>query len=71
MIIPKLILNQVVKLLVENFKIDQIRDYVFKDNELDEKVKNLEDRLKILESIARSPKNFKCNYKDKKEIKYG
>ena len=65
MIIPKLILNQVIKLLVENFKLDKIRDYVFEDNELDEKVKNLEDRIKILESVAHPPKDFECNNKIK------
>ena len=71
MIIPKLILNQVIKVLVDKFSLDKIKSYVFEDNELDEKVKNLEDRLKILESLAHSPKNFKCKYKKQKEIKYG
>ena len=71
MIIPKLILNQVIKVLVDKFSLDKIKSYVFEDNELDEKVKNLEDGLKILESLAHSPKNFKCKYKKQKEIKYG
>jgi len=70
-IIPKLILNQVIKVIVDKFSLDKIKSYVFEDNELDEKVKNLEDRLKILESLAHSPKNFKCKYKKQKEIKYG
>ena len=71
MILSKLILNQVVKVLNNTFSLDKIKSYVFEDNELDEKVKNLEDRLKILESLAHSPKNFKCKYKKQKEIKYG
>ena len=48
-----------------------IMSYVFEDNELDGKVKNLEDRLNLLEKMAHSPKDFKCKYKDKKEINYG
>tara|TARA_R110002020_G_scaffold97_4_gene512 strand:+ start:237 stop:452 length:216 start_codon:yes stop_codon:yes gene_type:complete len=71
MILSKLILNQVVKVLNNTFSLDKIKSYVFNENELDIKVSNLEDRLKILESLAHSPKNFKCKYKDKKEIKYG
>ena len=71
MILSKLILNQVVKVLNNTFSLDKIKSYVFDENELDKKVGNLEDRLKILESLAHSPKNFKCKYKDKKEIKYG
>jgi hypothetical protein len=70
-ILPKLILNQVIKLLIENFKLDKIRDYVFEDNELDEKVKNLENRLNLLESMAHPPKNFECNYKIEEENKNG
>jgi len=71
MIIPKILVNAVINKLAKHFKLDKIMNYVFEDNELDVKVKNLEDRLKILENIASSPKNFKCKYKDKKEIKNG
>ena len=53
------------------FSLDKIKSYVFDENEVDKKVSNMEDRLKILEKMAVSPKNFKCKYKDKKEIKYG
>ena len=71
MIIPKMLINQVANSLTKHFRLDKIMSYVFEDNELDKKVKNLEDRLKILEKMAHSPKDFKCNYKDKKEIKNG
>ena len=65
MILSKLFLNQIVNVIAKNFKLDKVTSYVFDDNELDEKVKNFEDRLKILENLAHSPKNFKCNYKTK------
>ena len=71
MIGSKLIVNAIATKLVKHFKLDKIMSYVFEDNELDKKVKNMEDRLKLLENMAHSPKNFKCKYKDKKEIKYG
>ena len=71
MIIPKMLINSVANALTKHFKLDKIMSYVFEDNELDGKVKNLENRLKLLEEVAHSPKNFKCKYKDKKEIKYG
>ena len=66
MILSKLFLNQIINVIAKNFKLDKIMSYVFDDNELDEKVKNLESRLKILENIAHTPKNFKCNYKKQK-----
>lgn len=71
MILSKFLLNQIVKVLNNTFSLDKIKSYVFDENELDKKVSNMEDRLKILEKMAVSPKNFKCKYKDKKEIKYG
>ena len=63
MIIPKMLINQVANTLTKHFKLDKVMSYVFDDNELDKKVKNLEDRLKLLEEVAHSPKDFKCNYK--------
>jgi len=67
MIIPKMLINSVANALTKHFKLDKIMSYVFEDNELDGKVKNLENRLKLLEEVAHSPKNFKCNYKIKGE----
>ena len=71
MMIPKVLINQVANSLTKHFRLDKIMSYVFEDNELDEKVRNMEDRLKLLETMAHSPKNFKCNYTNKKEIKNG
>ena len=71
MIIPKVLINQVANSLTKHFRLDKIMSYVFDDNELDKKVKEMEKRLKLLEEVAHSPKNFKCNYTKKKEIKYG
>ena len=45
--------------------------YVFDKNELDTKVEKLEKDVELLKSMSHTPKEFKCNYKPKKEIKYG
>ena len=63
MILSKLLLNQAVKVLSEKFSLDKLKSYVFDENELDRKVDNIENRLKILEKMAVLPKEFKCNYK--------
>ena len=63
MIIPKVLINQVANSLTKHFRLDKIMSYVFDDNELDKKVKEMENRLNLLEKIAHSPKDFKCNYK--------
>ena len=65
MIIPKVLINTVAARLTKHFKLDKVMSYVFDDNELDKKVKEMESRLKLLEKMAHSPKNFKCNYKPK------
>jgi len=54
MIISKFVLNKIVQALIEKFKIDKMFSYVFDNNELDDKVKNLEDRINILESVISS-----------------
>ena len=58
MILSKMLINQVINLLVKNFKLDKIANYVFEDNELDKTSKNHEDRIKILESIAHPKRDF-------------
>ena len=50
--IQKLILNQVIKLIAKQFKLDKVLDYVEKPNSADKKIKKLEKRLKKLERDA-------------------
>ena len=71
MIIPKMLINTVANQMVKHFKLDKIMSYVFDKNELDTKVEKLEKDVELLKSISHTPKEFKCNYKPKKEIKYG
>tara|TARA_R100000234_G_C4958125_1_gene160524 strand:- start:483 stop:695 length:213 start_codon:yes stop_codon:yes gene_type:complete len=52
MIIPKMLINTVANQLVKHFKLDKIMSYVFDDNELDVKVKKLEERVKFLEKLS-------------------
>ena len=50
--IQKLILNQAIKLIAKQFKLDKVLDYVEKPNSADKKIKKLEKRLKKLEKDA-------------------
>jgi nicotinic acid mononucleotide adenylyltransferase len=52
MIVPKMLINTVANQLVKHFKLDKIMSYVFDDNELDVKVKKLEERVKFLEKLS-------------------
>ena len=47
--IQKLILNQAIKLIAKQFKLDKILAYVEKPNDADKKLKRLEKRVKKLE----------------------
>jgi len=49
--LTKMVINAVATKLAKHFKLDKIMTYVFDDNELDEKTKELENRIKIIESI--------------------
>ena len=51
MILTKMDINSVASKLAKHFKLEKIMSYVFDDNELDEKTKELENRIKIIESI--------------------
>ena len=50
--IQRLIINQVIKLLAKQFKLDKVLDYVEKPNDADKRIKKLEKRLKKLERDA-------------------
>ena len=67
MIIPKMLINSVANALTKHFKLDKMMSYVFDDNELDNKVKDLEKRIGLVERIAHPSKEFKCNYKKEEE----
>ena len=71
MIIPKMLINSVATVLTKHFKLDKMMSYVFDDNELDNKVKDLEERIGLVERIAHPSKEFKCNYKIEEENKNG
>ena len=71
MILSKIIVNQLVKYFVKHFQMDKIMNYVFDDNELDKKVKELDEEVKMLIAIAHPERDFvtcekcKCKIKEK------
>ena len=71
MIIPKLLINQVANSLTKHFRLDKVMSYVFDDNELDKKVKCLEEKINLLEKLSHAPREFvecekcKCKIKEK------
>ena len=67
MILSKMLINQIATYLTKHFKLDKIMSYVFDKNELDAKVEELEKRLDLVERVAHTPKDFKCNYKKEEE----
>jgi|TARA_Y100000296_G_C5067108_1_gene202909 uncharacterized protein YeeX (DUF496 family) len=67
MVLSKMFLNKIINMLTRDFQLDKVMNYVFEENELDKKVRELEKRLKNLENMADLPKNFKCNYKSEEK----
>ena len=71
MILSKMFLNQIINVLTKNFKLDKVMSYVFDDNELDSKVRCLEEKVKLLEKLSHPPREFvicnncKCKIKEK------
>tara|TARA_B100001939_G_scaffold7194_1_gene6641 strand:- start:286 stop:456 length:171 start_codon:yes stop_codon:yes gene_type:complete len=56
MIVQKMIINAVVKLISKQFKLDKILKYVEEPNELDEELKQLKNRVDIIEIILKKEK---------------
>tara|TARA_X000001388_G_scaffold39153_1_gene27621 strand:- start:2681 stop:2857 length:177 start_codon:yes stop_codon:yes gene_type:complete len=56
MILTKMVINSVADKLAKHFRLDKIMSYVFDDNELDNKVKELENRIILLEEIKAKEK---------------
>ena len=69
MILTKMVINAVADKLAKHFRLDKIMSYVFDDNELDNKVKELENRIKIIESVISKEEIMDYNKKPKKPIK--
>ena len=67
--IQAVIIKAVLKLLKKQFKLEKILKYVEEPNELDNKVDNLNDRVRLLESIAHEPRDFITCKKCSKDIK--
>ena len=56
-----MVINAVASKLTKHFKLDKIMSYVFDDNELDKKTKDLEHRIELLEVLQKMPRKFKCD----------
>ena len=69
MLIPKMLINQVANTLTKHFKLDKIMNYVFDDNELDTKVKCLEEKVELLEKLSHPQRDFVVCEKCNKQIK--
>ncbi len=60
MIVSKFIVNAIATKLAKHFSLDKIMSYVFDENDLDKKVKEIEGRIELLEVMQQLPKKFKC-----------
>ena len=53
MLVQRMIVQAALKVVAKQFKLDKVLKYVEQPNELDEKVKRLESRIEMLETIIK------------------
>jgi hypothetical protein len=56
--ILKIVLPKVIDTVLKQFKLDKVLEYVEQDNELDIKVKHLEEKIGLLEKMSHPPRDF-------------
>lgn len=56
--IQGVIIKEATKFIAKQFKLDKVLDYVEGENELDMKVKHLEEKMELLEKMAHPPRDF-------------
>ena len=54
--VQKMLINAIIKLLKKQFKLDKILKYVEEPNDLDNKVDNLNDRMRLVEKYISKEK---------------
>ena len=54
--VQKMLINAAIKLIAKQFKLDKVLKYVEEPNELDNKVDNLNDRMRIVEKYISKEK---------------
>jgi len=60
LIVSKFIINAIAAKLTKHFSLDKIMSYVFDENDLDKKVKEIENRVELLEVMQQVSNNIKC-----------
>tara|TARA_R100000656_G_scaffold92931_1_gene67354 strand:+ start:353 stop:589 length:237 start_codon:yes stop_codon:yes gene_type:complete len=53
-----IIIKEATKFIAKQFKLDKVLDYVEGENELDMKVKHMEEKIKLLEKMAHPSRDF-------------
>jgi len=53
-----MIIKEATKFIAKQFKLDKVLDYVEGENELDMKVKHMEEKIKLLEKMSHPPRDF-------------
>ena len=63
------VIKGVIKVIQKQFKLDKVVSYVFDQNELDDRCDKLEEKVKVLEEKAHTPRDFVVCEECKNKIK--